>query len=129
MGSKLAAIGFVEDRAPEDAGARPEPPSDLLDRARRIRRSGGRLPGRRRAAPSQPGTTRSLEAIDERRRVFTAVAIELADEFGETGALAAPGDTPEALFERANGALYPAKRDGRNRIAIVAYLAPTLRIW
>lgn len=35
------------------------------------------------------------------------------------GSLAAPDDTAESLFERADGALYSAKRDGRNRTAIV----------
>ncbi len=35
-------------------------------------------------------------------------------------ALAAPGDTPEALYLRADGALYRAKHAGRNRVMVAA---------
>jgi len=35
------------------------------------------------------------------------------------GSLASRDDSAEVLFERVDGALYSAKRDGRNRIAIV----------
>ncbi len=46
-------------------------------------------------------------------------ALVLKANVSAGGSLASPDDTPESLFERADGALYSAKREGRDRIAIV----------
>jgi diguanylate cyclase (GGDEF)-like protein/PAS domain S-box-containing protein len=46
-------------------------------------------------------------------------AVVLTVHVSAGGSLASGDDTAESLFERADGALYSAKRDGRDRIAIV----------
>ena len=126
---ELAAIGLVEDGAPEDAGPRPELTGPFLARGRQVSDADRGLP---RCAPAglQPGTSRCLHAVDELGRVVAALRVQSPDEAGEAsplrlkvqvsagGSLASRDDTPESLFERADGALYSAKRDGRDRIAI-----------
>jgi diguanylate cyclase (GGDEF)-like protein/PAS domain S-box-containing protein len=46
-------------------------------------------------------------------------ALVLKVQVSAGGSLASHDDTPESLFERADGALYSAKREGRDRVAIV----------
>lgn len=46
-------------------------------------------------------------------------ALVLKVQVSAGGSLASRDDTPESLFERADGALYSAKRSGRDQIAIV----------
>ena len=57
---------------------------------------------------------RVLVAQSEARRETLAVSVRVS----VGGTLAAPVDTPESLFARADGALYGAKHSGRNRIEI-----------
>ena len=58
---------------------------------------------------------RALVAQSEVRH--DALALRVYVSVG--GSLASRDDTPESLFERADGALYAAKHDGRNRTLIV----------
>jgi diguanylate cyclase (GGDEF)-like protein/PAS domain S-box-containing protein len=66
-----------------------------------------------------------LAETAERVRAFVAQsevrheALVLRVQVSAGGSLASRDDTPESLFERADGALYSAKRSGRDQIAIV----------
>lgn len=57
---------------------------------------------------------RALVAQSEVRHETLVLKVQVS----AGGSLASRDDTPESLFERADGALYSAKRDGRDRIAI-----------
>jgi PleD family two-component response regulator len=48
------------------------------------------------------------------------VAQERVTTFSAGVAIAAPGESPEATVARADGALYVAKREGRNRVVLEA---------
>jgi diguanylate cyclase (GGDEF)-like protein/PAS domain S-box-containing protein len=67
----------------------------------------------------------SLGETAERVRALVAQsevrheALVLRVQVSAGGSLASRDDTPESLFERADGALYSAKHEGRDRIAIV----------
>jgi diguanylate cyclase (GGDEF)-like protein len=58
---------------------------------------------------------RVLVAQSEVRHEETALTVHVS----AGGSLASADDTAESLFERADGALYAAKRDGRDRVTIV----------
>ena len=58
---------------------------------------------------------RVLVAQSEARRETLAISVRVS----VGGTLAAPVDTPETLFARADGALYGAKHSGRDRVEIV----------
>jgi diguanylate cyclase (GGDEF)-like protein len=58
---------------------------------------------------------RVLVAQSEVRHEETVLTVHVS----AGGSLACADDTGESLFERADGALYAAKRDGRDRVAIV----------
>jgi diguanylate cyclase (GGDEF)-like protein/PAS domain S-box-containing protein len=58
---------------------------------------------------------RVLVALSEVRHETVVLKIRVS----VGGSLAAAEDTPESLFERADGALYSAKRHGRNRTTII----------
>jgi diguanylate cyclase (GGDEF)-like protein/PAS domain S-box-containing protein len=66
----------------------------------------------------------TLRAIGERFRAMVDQTRVLADEHGLRirisigGTLAEPGDTAEAIFGRADAALYVAKNAGRNRVSL-----------
>ena len=66
-----------------------------------------------------------LAETAERVRAFVAQsevrheALVLRVQVSAGGSLASRDDTPESLFERVDGALYSAKRSGRDQIAIV----------
>ena len=58
---------------------------------------------------------RALVAQSEVRHETLVLKVQVS----AGGSLASRDDTPESLFERADGALYLAKREGRDRVAIV----------
>jgi diguanylate cyclase (GGDEF)-like protein len=66
-----------------------------------------------------------LNETAERVRILVAQSevrhdgLTLPVQVSVGGSLASPTDTPESLFGRADAALYTAKNQGRNRIAIV----------
>jgi diguanylate cyclase (GGDEF)-like protein/PAS domain S-box-containing protein len=66
-----------------------------------------------------------LNETAERVRILVAQSevrhdgLALPVQVSVGGSLASPADTPESLFGRADAALYTAKNEGRNRIAIV----------
>ena len=71
------------------------------------------------AATGRDGT----EIVAQRIRLGAAArSVEIAGELTISigGAVHIPGDAPESLADRADGALYTANRSGRNRVVVAA---------